>query len=42
MLVTTSDDFTIKIWRSRSKAKELKIDASNNTEAFDLKLNSSA
>ncbi|KAI8119330.1 F-box/WD repeat-containing protein 5 [Lucilia cuprina] len=42
MLVTTSDDFTIKIWRSRSKAKELKIDTTNNTEAFDLKVNKSA
>ncbi|XP_065357327.1 F-box/WD repeat-containing protein 5 [Calliphora vicina] len=42
MLVTTSDDFTIKIWRSRTKAKELNIDTTNNTEAFDLKLNNSA
>ncbi|KAM7353826.1 F-box and WD repeat domain containing 5 isoform 1-T2 [Cochliomyia hominivorax] len=42
MLVTTSDDFTIKIWRSRNKAKELKIDTTNNTEAFDLKLNNTA
>uniref|UniRef100_A0A1A9WUC2 F-box domain-containing protein n=1 Tax=Glossina brevipalpis TaxID=37001 RepID=A0A1A9WUC2_9MUSC len=37
MLVTTSDDFTIKIWRSRAKAKQLNIDASNNSEAFYLK-----
>uniref|UniRef100_A0A1A9V1J2 F-box domain-containing protein n=1 Tax=Glossina austeni TaxID=7395 RepID=A0A1A9V1J2_GLOAU len=37
MLVTTSDDFTIKIWRSRAKAKQMNVDASNNSEAFYLK-----
>ncbi|KAI9576506.1 F-box/WD repeat-containing protein 5 isoform X2 [Glossina fuscipes] len=37
MLVTTSDDFTIKIWRSRAKAKQMNVDASNNNEAFYLK-----
>ncbi|XP_073823122.1 F-box and WD repeat domain containing 5 [Musca autumnalis] len=39
MLVTTSDDYSIKIWRSRAAAKKLNIDMSDNNEAFDLKLN---
>ncbi|XP_061396334.1 F-box/WD repeat-containing protein 5 [Musca vetustissima] len=39
MLVTTSDDYSIKIWRSRAAAKKLNIDMSDNSEAFDLKLN---
>lgn len=34
--------FSFQIWRSRSKAKELNIDTTNNSEAFDLKLNNSA
>ncbi|XP_013115247.1 F-box/WD repeat-containing protein 5 isoform X2 [Stomoxys calcitrans] len=42
MLVTTSDDYSIKIWRSRAVAKKLKIDMTNNDEAFDLKLNTTA
>ncbi|XP_005177824.2 F-box/WD repeat-containing protein 5 [Musca domestica] len=39
MLVTTSDDFSIKIWRSKAAAKKLNIDMTDNNEAFDLKLN---
>ncbi|XP_053958000.1 F-box/WD repeat-containing protein 5 isoform X1 [Anastrepha ludens] len=37
MLVTTSDDYTIKIWRSRAKAKEYNIEPSNTSEVFELK-----
>ncbi|XP_036320698.1 F-box/WD repeat-containing protein 5 isoform X1 [Rhagoletis pomonella] len=37
MLVTTSDDYTIKIWRSRAKAKEYKIQSTNANEAVELK-----
>ncbi|XP_004531683.1 F-box/WD repeat-containing protein 5 isoform X2 [Ceratitis capitata] len=37
MFVTTSDDYTIKIWRSRAKAKEYKIESENKTEACELK-----
>ncbi|XP_011204891.1 F-box/WD repeat-containing protein 5 isoform X1 [Bactrocera dorsalis] len=37
MLVTTSDDYTIKIWRSRAKAKQFNIESRNHNEAFELK-----
>eukprot|EP00099_Drosophila_melanogaster_P018005 NP_608989.1 F-box and WD repeat domain containing 5 [Drosophila melanogaster] len=36
MLVTTSDDYTIKVWRSRAKAKEFNIPI-NVSESFELK-----
>lgn len=36
MLVTTSDDYTIKVWRSRAKAKEYNIPI-NVSESFELK-----
>ncbi|XP_017033067.1 F-box/WD repeat-containing protein 5 [Drosophila kikkawai] len=36
MLVTTSDDYTIKVWRSRSKAREYNIPI-NVSESFELK-----
>ncbi|KAH8298179.1 hypothetical protein KR018_010563 [Drosophila ironensis] len=36
MLVTTSDDYTIKVWRSRDKARELNIPV-NVSESFELK-----
>jgi len=29
MLVTTSDDYTVKVWRSRSKVKELGLEDRN-------------
>ncbi|ALC38256.1 Fbw5 [Drosophila busckii] len=36
MLVTTSDDYTIKVWRSRAQAKEYNIPV-NVSESFELK-----
>ncbi|BFF93438.1 F-box/WD repeat-containing protein 5 [Drosophila madeirensis] len=36
MLVTTSDDYTIKVWRSRAKAKAYNIPI-NVSESFELK-----
>ncbi|XP_030377889.1 F-box/WD repeat-containing protein 5 [Scaptodrosophila lebanonensis] len=36
MLVTTSDDYTIKVWRSRAKAKAFNI-SPNVSESFELK-----
>ncbi|XP_017153441.1 F-box/WD repeat-containing protein 5 [Drosophila miranda] len=36
MLVTTSDDYTIKVWRSRAKAKAYNIPINVN-ESFELK-----
>lgn len=37
MLVTTSDDFKIKIWRSRSKVKELGLDVRDFPMGIELR-----
>nr|CAH7740849.1 unnamed protein product [Callosobruchus chinensis] len=37
MLVTTSDDNTIKVWRSRSKVKSLGLDAANFPKGIELR-----
>ncbi|XP_050306977.1 F-box/WD repeat-containing protein 5 [Anthonomus grandis grandis] len=37
MLVTTSDDFKIKIWRSRSKVKELGLDVRDFPRGIELR-----
>lgn len=37
MLVTTSDDHTIKVWRSRSKVKELKLKETDFGKAVEFR-----
>lgn len=37
MLVTTSDDYSIKIWRSKESAKNMRLDLKNCTEAVELR-----
>lgn len=36
MLVTTSDDYTIKVWRSKNKIKELNLNINHFSLATDL------
>ncbi|XP_067001558.2 F-box/WD repeat-containing protein 5 [Anabrus simplex] len=37
MLVTTSDDFTIKVWRSRAKVKELGLDIADFRRGLEVR-----
>ncbi|VEN56700.1 unnamed protein product [Callosobruchus maculatus] len=37
MLVTTSDDNTIKVWRSRAKVKSLGLDAADFPKGIELR-----
>lgn len=37
MLVTTSDDCSIKVWRSRAKVKELGLDESNFQKGVEMR-----
>lgn len=39
MLVTTSDDYTVKVWRSRSKVKELGLEDRNFPQVVSHQLN---
>lgn len=39
MLVTTSDDYTIKVWRSRNKVKQLNVENSTVATEFRKKCN---
>jgi len=39
MLVTTSDDYTVKVWRSRSKVKELGLEDRNFPQVVGNQLN---
>lgn len=37
MLVTTSDDYTVKVWRSRSKVKELGLEDHNFPRGLEVR-----
>jgi len=37
MLVTTSDDYTVKVWRSRSKVKELGLEDCNLPTGLEVR-----
>lgn len=37
MLVTTSDDYTIKVWRSRAMVKSLGLDENNFRKGMEVR-----